>query len=292
MTPAEILSKNMRRASSITLREEEHRLLLLEEWAELSAEAIAAKRKSPSPLFVLNELRRVVDKSLQKGSQEANAFFSQLSLVDSARFCRMLSEKLSLSHLGESKRIASPTVCYVKTVQAEGAFSLLTEHCRDARVFYISNAEEGFSAVDGERADFCIMPYETADGVRLLQTERLAERYDLHLSALFATPDPQTEERVLFALYAKEAFPFVQTEKATAELTLAGGEELAAYASELLSVFSALSLRALRFSCAPDAHGRMRARFSIEGERYEPLWLFLSLFCEATVKLDVFPILS
>ena len=97
--------------------------------------------------------------------------------------------------------------------------------------------------------------------------------------------------RLYFALYSKAAQPFVRADAYRAELTLAGGEELLAFSGQLLSVFPYMGCALSRFSCAPDAHGRLRARFSLERGEYGALWLFLSLYCEAAAKLDVFPVL-
>ncbi len=303
MTEAEILAKNTRRAVRAGLREAEHRFLQLEDLAELCLGRLLSKKRALSSSAVLAELRAMIAASKAVLNEEGkrqegdlSLFFKGLSLADDAVLCRILCERLSeeptYRNIRQNKKSAGETVCYVKTAQAEKAFSLFAEKRPNARVFYISNAEEGFSAVDGMRADYCIMPYETADGVRLLQTERLAERYDLCIAAIFCAADAITEERVLYALYAKEAAPFVPSEQNAAELTIAGGEELAARASALLSVFPYLSVSPSRFSCVPDSHGRMRARFSLVGESYDALWLFLSLFCEEEAKLDVFPILS
>ena len=303
MTPTDILAKNLRRAATGELKEAEHRFLLLEEWAALCLQKLSAKKKSLSPSALLAELRSTVsaqraaleeEKPVQSG--DLAPLFSQLTLTDYAVFCRALAASLvkdeAHRRVLERKTAAGNTVCYVRTAQAERAFSLFAQNRPDARVFYISNAEEGFSAVDGDRADFCIMPYETADGVRMLQVERLAERYDLHVSALLSVVDSATEERILFALYSKTAQPFVRADAYLAELTLAGGEELLAFSGQLLSVFPYMGCALSRFSCAPDAHGRLRARFSLERGEYGALWLFLSLYCEAAAKLDVFPVLA
>ena len=302
MTEAEILAKNARRAVKAGLREAEHRFLQLEDLAEYCLSRLSAKKRTLSATAVLAELRAAIAASMdvlkekeEQQTEDLHLFNKGLFSVDTAVFCRILAERLAASPtyagMWQSKRAVGDTVCYVKTAQAEKAFSLFAKERPNARVFYISNAEEGFSAVDGMRADYTIMPYETADGVRLLQTERLAERYDLRLVAVFCVTDATMDERVLYALYAKEAAPFALAAKSAAELTLAGGEELIERASAILSVFPYLLVSPKRFYCVPDSHGRMRARFSLEGEDYGALRLFLSLFCTEEAKLDVFSIL-
>ena len=301
MTEAEILAKNARRAVKAGLREAEHRFLQLEDLAEYCLSRLSAKKRTLSATAVLAELRAAIAASMdvlkekeKQQTEDLHLFYKGLFSVDTAVFCRILAERLAASStyagMWQSKKTGGDTVCYVKTAQAEKAFSLFAKERPNARVFYISNAEEGFSAVDGMRADYTIMPYETADGVRLLQTERLAERYDLRLVAVFCVTDAAMDERVLYALYAKEAAPFALTASA-AELTLAGGEELIERASAILSVFPYLLVSPKRFYCVPDSHGRMRARFSLEGEDYGALRLFLSLFCTEESKLDIFSIL-
>ena len=255
------MRSNLARSDKALAKAREHRHVLLREYAELCMQKIRAGKVTLSLSALLSDIRLEVEerkaliakRERTKEEDLSNPLLYEL-LWDFAMLSRLLAENLrqapSIHYPWCRPRPEGNTVCYVKTLQSEKAFSLFSAHCENAALFYVSNSEEGFSAVDGKRADFCLVPYETAEGVRIIQTERLAEKHDLHIVSLFSVADSKSGESVLFALYAKDAHPFLQKEPLWAELTLAGGEELPLFAGSLLSLFPCFEARVARFSLA------------------------------------------
>ncbi len=216
-----------------------------------------------------------------------------MASADLAAFASFLSARFSalpdFRYPWEEKSPPKARICYLPSPQAEAAYAACAAFCNDASVYFADGAEQGCEAVVSGEADYVLLPYITASGLRFSSTEKLIKRYDLYTAA--AVNIAEEERGVLYGLFAATNHPFFEKDDMLFALRFTA--ESYAHMGYILSAFGAFEFSALHFSSHWEDYDRVECHVVLKNKgNYMALWTYLYLYANGFSVLGRFPLIS
>ena len=109
--------------------------------------------------------------------------------------------------------VASAKIVYVKNNNSDSAFVRFSSLFKNPKVSYKSNFDEICEDVYNGVGDFCILPVENANGVKLFSFYSLIDKYELKIFAVCDLYEGNSEHSTRYALVSRKMAAHAEKEK-------------------------------------------------------------------------------
>ena len=211
------LSDNYRKNLNIVSASQELKLCEFDALADMVVEHCIAsgswgEKFSFSSLQTLHEFfceNEIHNFCLPHNAQLVGNLISAVSNADKASFADVVCNKLlkrcdGFSYASFFEPVSmGETVAYVKNPLAEEAFDVFSIGFEDPRLKYATSIKKATQMVSDSVSDYCLLPLEESDGVRLTATSELLFREGLKINDVTTVIGPYGDADMKYALLSK-----------------------------------------------------------------------------------------